>query len=29
VPWVSRGVVVPDLITIMASLYFILGDIDR
>ena len=29
VPWVSRGVVIPDLITIMASLYFILGDIDR
>jgi NADH-quinone oxidoreductase subunit D len=29
VPWVSRGVIVPDLITIMASLYFILGDIDR
>jgi NADH-quinone oxidoreductase subunit D len=29
VPWVSRGVIIPDLITIMASLYFILGDIDR
>ncbi len=29
VPWVARGVYVPDLITILASLYFILGDIDR
>jgi NADH-quinone oxidoreductase subunit D len=29
VPWVVRGVFVPDLITILASLYFILGDIDR
>jgi NADH-quinone oxidoreductase subunit D len=29
VPWVVRGVYVPDLITILASLYFILGDIDR
>jgi NADH-quinone oxidoreductase subunit D len=29
VPWVTRGVFVPDVITIMASLYFILGDIDR
>jgi NADH-quinone oxidoreductase subunit D len=29
VPWVMRGVFVPDIITILASLYFILGDIDR
>ncbi|MCU1391596.1 MAG: nuoD [Ilumatobacteraceae bacterium] len=29
VPWVLRGVLVPDIITILASLYFILGDIDR
>jgi NADH-quinone oxidoreductase subunit D len=29
VPWVARGVYVPDIITILASLYFILGDIDR
>lgn len=29
VPWVSRGVYVPDLMAILASLYFILGDIDR
>ena len=29
VPWVCRGVLVPDVITILASLYFILGDIDR
>jgi NADH-quinone oxidoreductase subunit D len=29
VPWVLRGVFVPDVITILASLYFILGDIDR
>ena len=29
VPWVCRGVYVPDVITILASLYFILGDIDR
>lgn len=28
-PWVCRGVFVPDVITILASLYFILGDIDR
>jgi len=28
-PWVMRGVYVPDVITILASLYFILGDIDR
>ncbi|MFM9093746.1 MAG: hypothetical protein ACKORD_02560 [Acidimicrobiaceae bacterium] len=24
-----RGVYVPDIVTILASLYFILGDIDR
>ena len=29
VPWVMKGVYVPDVITILASLYFILGDIDR
>lgn len=29
VPWVMRGVYVPDVITILASLYFILGDIDK
>jgi len=29
VSWVMRGVYVPDIITILASLYFILGDIDR
>jgi NADH-quinone oxidoreductase subunit D len=28
-PWVLRGTLVPDVITILASLYFILGDIDR
>ena len=29
VPWVLKGVYVPDIITILASLSFILGDIDR
>ena len=29
VPWVCRGVYVPDLVAILGSLYFILGDIDR
>jgi len=29
VPWLLRGVYVPDIISILASLYFILGDIDR
>jgi NADH-quinone oxidoreductase subunit D len=29
VPWVCRGIYVPDVVTILASLYFILGDIDR
>jgi len=29
VPWVMKGVYVPDIITILGSLYFILGDIDR
>ena len=29
VPWVLKGVYVPDIITILASLYFILGEIDR
>jgi NADH-quinone oxidoreductase subunit D len=28
-PWVLRGVYVPDIIAILASLYFILGDVDR
>jgi NADH-quinone oxidoreductase subunit D len=28
-PWVLRGVYVPDVITILGTLYFILGDIDR
>ena len=28
-PWLLQGVFVPDVITILASLYFILGDIDR
>ena len=28
-PWLLRGVFLPDVITILASLYFILGDIDR
>ncbi len=29
VPWLLRGVYVPDIITILGSLYFILGDIDK
>ncbi len=29
VPWVMKGIFVPDIITILASLYFILGDIDK
>ena len=28
-PWLLEGVLVPDVATILASLYFILGDIDR
>jgi len=28
-PWLLRGLYVPDVITVLASLYFILGDIDR
>ncbi len=28
-PWAMKGVYVPDIVTILASLYFILGDIDR
>jgi NADH-quinone oxidoreductase subunit D len=28
-PWVLKGVFLPDVITVLASLYFILGDIDR
>ena len=28
-PWVLKDVFVPDIISILASLYFILGDIDR
>ncbi len=29
VPWVMKGVFVPDIVTILGSLYFILGDIDK
>ncbi len=28
-PWLVQGIYVPDIITVLASLYFILGDIDR
>jgi len=28
-PWLLKGTYVPDVITILASLYFILGDVDR
>jgi NADH-quinone oxidoreductase subunit D len=28
-PWLLKGVYVPDIVTILAGLYFILGDIDR
>ncbi|MEM9135224.1 MAG: NADH-quinone oxidoreductase subunit D 1 [Actinomycetota bacterium] len=28
-PWLLKGAYVPDVVTILASLYFILGDIDR
>ena len=28
-PWLLQGVYVPDVVTILAGLYFILGDIDR
>ena len=28
-PWLLRGVYVPDVVAILGSLYFILGDIDR
>jgi NADH-quinone oxidoreductase subunit D len=28
-PWLLRGVYVPDIVTILASLYFIMGDVDR
>jgi NADH-quinone oxidoreductase subunit D len=28
-PWLLRGTYVPDIITVLASLYFILGDIDK
>ena len=28
-PWLLRGIFIPDVITVLASLYFILGDIDR
>ena len=28
-PWLLKGLYVPDVITVLASLYFILGDIDR
>jgi NADH-quinone oxidoreductase subunit D len=29
IPWPMPGVYVPDVITILASLYFILRDVDR
>lgn len=29
VPWILRGVYIPDIISILGSIYFILGDIDR
>ena len=29
VPWLLRGAYVPDVVTVLASLYFILGDIDK
>ncbi|MFN8015706.1 MAG: NADH-quinone oxidoreductase subunit D 1 [Acidimicrobiia bacterium] len=28
-PWLLQGIYVPDVVTVLASLYFILGDIDR
>jgi len=28
-PWLLKDTYVPDVITILASLYFILGDVDR
>ena len=28
-PWLLQGIYIPDVITVLASLYFILGDIDR
>lgn len=28
-PWLLKGIYVPDVVTVLASLYFILGDIDR
>jgi NADH-quinone oxidoreductase subunit D len=28
-PWLLKGIFLPDVITVLASLYFILGDIDR
>lgn len=29
VPWLAKGVYLPDLVAILGSLYYILGDIDR
>lgn len=29
IPWILRGVYIPDIISILGSIYFILGDIDR
>lgn len=29
IPWLCQGVLVPDIIAILGSLYFILGDVDR
>jgi NADH-quinone oxidoreductase subunit D len=28
-PWLMQGVLIPDLIAIMGSLDFVLGDVDR
>jgi NADH-quinone oxidoreductase subunit D len=28
-PWVLRGQLVPDLIAILGSIFFVVGDVDR
>jgi len=28
-PWLLKGAYLPDVVTMLASLYFILGDLDR